>query len=264
MDLAFASVRRADQKVGPQNPLVEDQRMPIQFPRAATAAALLVLAAMPASAQFPVQIVPYGALEASGLGGGVALLGVGFGTGRAGWGPAASVTGLAVRIPLAGGGTTTELAVSPAIGIRYASATAATSLMGGYTFSDRDDDGAVGFSPTGGGSGPFATVQHDYWGTGQRMAQLIATYNFGAEYLWSRAKATQRIAPLSPFSVGGEVIAQGGGETGTDTYVVQLGPVLQIQSTPQLRFDLSGGVALRNNNLPASGYARLEFVFVPR
>lgn len=238
--------------------------MPIQFPRAAAAAALLVLAAMPASAQFPVQIVPYGAVEASGLGGGVALLGVGFGTGRAGWGPAASVTGLAVRIPLPGGGSTTELAVSPAIGLRYASATAATSFMGGYTFSDRGDNEGFAFSPTGGGSGPFATVQHDYWGTGQRMAQLIATYNFGAEYLWSRAKATQRIAPLSPFSVGGEVIAQGGGGSGVDTYILQLGPVLQIQSTPQLRFDLSGGVALRNNDLPTSGYARLEFVFVPR
>lgn len=235
--------------------------MRIQLTGAALAGAILASAASPGGAQ---EFVPYGAVEASGLGTGVALLGVGFGTGRMGWGPVANVTGIAIRTPLAGGGSETETAISPSLGMRYSSATAATSFLAGYTFSDRDGDVRGGaFAPTGGGSGAFVTAQHEYWGTGMRMAQLIATYNLGSEYLWSRAKGTQRIGALSPFSVGGEVIAQGGGVTGTDTYVLQVGPVLQMQATPQLRFDASGGVALRNNDLPASGYARLEFVFVP-
>ncbi|MBA3891281.1 MAG: hypothetical protein H0X64_12205 [Gemmatimonadaceae bacterium] len=205
------------------------------------------------------QIVPYGAVEASGFGNGVALIGLGIGTGRAGWGPVANVSALAVRIrDAAGDGFRTETALSAAIGVRYASMTAATSILGGYTFVEEGVSGSQV-----GGRGATATVQHDYWGTGERMAQLIGTYNFGAEYLWSRAKATQKLSPISPLSAGGELIVQGGGSGSNDSWVAQFGPVLQFFATERLRFDLSGGVALRNRDQPASGYARLEFVLIP-
>ena len=48
------------------------------------------------------------------------------------------------------------------------------------------------------------------------------------------------------------------------TFTTQVGPVLSFQATESLRFDGSAGIAIRTNDRPASGYARLEFVFVPR
>jgi len=234
--------------------------------RAGLLAALLALApAMVPSVASAQQIVPFGALEASGFGQGVGLLGVGIGTGRAGWGPTASVAAYAVRVRTGPGVYETQTAVAPAVGMRYASATAATAVLGGYVFANNGTTSVGGIgNPTGGEDGPFVTLQHDYWGTGERMAQLIGTYNLDAEYLWSRAKLTQKLGPISPLSAGGEVILQGGGNSGTKSYTTQLGPVLQFQATESLRFDASAGVALRSNNQPSSGYARLEFVFVPR
>lgn len=227
---------------------------------ALTAAACLTpaLVASPAAAQ---QFVPYGGVEASGLGNGIAFIGVGVGTGRPGWGLAANLFAIGIRTRTPGGPDDyrTDAAFSPSIGLRYGSATAATSFMAGYTFTE-DDVVATQV----GGEGPFVTAQHEYWGTGARMAQLIGTYNFDAEYFWGRAKGTQRLAPASPLSIGAEAIFQGGGTGTSDSYTTQLGPVLQVQATPQLRFDFSGGVALRTNDQPTSGYARIEFVFVPR
>jgi hypothetical protein len=76
----------------------------------------------------------------------------------------------------------------------------------------------------------------------------------------------------SPLYVGGEVIFQGGGRD-TDlgipnTWVLQAGPALMFQLTPNFRVDLSGGVRVPIDDPadePVGGYGRIEFVaLLPR
>jgi hypothetical protein len=140
-----------------------------------------------------------------------------------------------------------------------------------FIFVDEPET-AVGVtgSPVGSSDGVFATFQADYWGRGERIGQFIATYNFGGNYLWSRAKGGTRFGSLtSPLFVGAELIFQGGGEDTAlgipNSWVLQAGPVLMLQLTPNFRVDLSGGVRVPIDD-PAEeatgGYGRIEFVAV--
>jgi hypothetical protein len=221
------------------------------------------------------QIVAFGAAEYSGERRSVQLLGFAVSSGLPGWSPVFTVTGLRFTFPVTDvlGTTTTAdaFAVAPSLGLRYQTETRSTGVHVGYIFVDEDQSvGAITGSPVGSSDGVFATFQHDYWGRGERLAQLIATYNFGGNYLWSRAKGGVRFPSIaSPLYIGGEVIFQGGGRDNTlgipNTWVLQAGPALMFQLTPNFRLDLSGGVRVPIDDPadpPVGGYGRIEFVAV--
>jgi hypothetical protein len=224
------------------------------------------------------QIVGFGAAEFSGHRRSVQLLGFAVSSGLPGWSPVLTVTGLRFTFPVTDvlGTTTTAdaFAVAPSLGMRYQTETRSTGVHVGYIFVQEDEDvTAITGSPVGSSDGVFVTFQHDYWGHGEKIGQFIASYNFGGNYLWSRAKGGVRFPNLtSPLYVGGEVIFQGGGRD-TDlgipnTWVLQAGPALMFQLTPNFRVDLSGGVRVPIDDPadePVGGYGRIEFVaLLPR
>lgn len=221
------------------------------------------------------QIVAFGAAEFSGERRSVQLLGAAVSSGLPGWSPVFTVTGLRFTFPVTDPvtletSTADAFAVAPSVGLRYQTETRATGLHVGYIFVDEDEDvTAITGSPVGSADGVFVTFQHDYWGRGERIGQLIATYNFGGEYLWSRAKGGIRFPNItSPLFIGAEVIFQGGGDNPPgvpDTWVLQAGPVLMFQLTPNFRLDLSGGIRAPIDDPAdegAGGYGRVEFVAV--
>ena len=248
--------------------------MKAHFRRSRTVVAALVGWAGVASSAGAQQIVGFGAAEFSGERRSVQLLGVAVSSGLPGWSPVFTVTGLRFTFPVTNPVTlTTEtadaFAVAPSLGLRYQTETRSTGVHVGYIFIDEDEDvAAITGSPVGSSDGVFATFQHDYWGRGEKIGQFIATYNFGGEYLWSRAKGGVRFPSItSPLFIGAEVIFQGGGDdpVNDDTWVLQAGPVLMFQVTPNFRLDLSGGVRVPIDD-PADegtgGYGRIEFVAV--
>jgi hypothetical protein len=222
------------------------------------------------------QIVGFGAAEFSGQRRSVQLLGVAVSSGLPGWSPVLTVTGLRFTFPVTDPITLTTstadaFALAPSLGMRYQTETRSTGIHVGYIFVEEDDDvTTITGSPVGSSDGVFATLQHDYWGRGEKIGQLIASYNFGGNYLWSRAKGGVRFPSItSPLFIGGEVIFQGGGEDDDlgipNTWVLQAGPALMFQLTPNFRLDLSGGVRVPIDDPadePVGGYGRIEFVAV--
>jgi hypothetical protein len=220
------------------------------------------------------QIVGFGAAEWSPHRRSVQLLGAAISSGLPGWSPVFTVTGLRFTFPTIDPTSLEEetadaFAVAPSLGLRYQTETYSTGLHAGYIFVDDDEEiSPITGSPVGGSDGFFLTAQHDYWGRGERIGQLIATYNFGGQYLWSRAKGAVRFPSVtSPLFVGAEAILQGGGDDDDfpgleDMWILQAGPVLAFQLTPNFRIDLSGGVWVPIED-PADegtgGYGRIDF-----
>jgi hypothetical protein len=242
--------------------------------RRRTLAAALVAWVGIASSAGAQQVVAFGAAEFSGERRSVQLLGFALSSGLPGWSPVLTVTGLrfSFRSPVDPDETVDAFALAPSLGLRHQTETGSVGGHVGYIFIEDDDEfvGPTG-SPVGGEDGVFATVQADYWGRGEAIGQLFATYNFGGEYLWSRAKGGVRIGGLtSPLFLGAEAIFQGGGgddDLGIpDTWALQLGPVVMLQLTPNFRLDLSGGVRLPidddDDTEATTGYGRIEFVAV--
>ena len=228
----------------------------------------MALVASSADAQ---QIVAFGAAEVSGpVHRDVELLGFAVSSGLPGWSPVLTVTGLRFAFPDGLGGTADAFAVAPSLGMRYQTETGSVGAHVGYIFVSEDDVIGPTGSPVGGSDGVFVTLQADYWGRGERIGQAIATYNFGGNYLWSRLKGASRFGSLtSPLFLGAEVIFQGGGEDDDlgipNSWVLQAGPVLAFQLTPNFRIDLSGGVRAPIDDPadePLGGYGRIEFVAV--
>ncbi len=250
--------------------------MNAHFRRRRILVAALVASAGIASSAKAQQIVGFGAAEFSGQRRSVQLLGFAVSSGLPGWSPVFTVTGLRFTFPVTDPITLTTstadaFAVAPSLGLRYQTETRSTGVHVGYIFVDEDQTvGAITGSPVGSADGLFATFQHDYWGRGERIGQFIATYNFGGNYLWSRAKGGVRFPTItSPLFIGGELIFQGGGEDTDlgipDTWVLQAGPALMFQLTPNFRLDLSGGVRVPIDDPadePVGGYGRVEFVVV--
>ena len=246
--------------------------MKAHFRRSRTLVVALVGLVGVASSAGAQQIVGFGAAEFSGARRSVQLLGFAVSSGLPGWSPVLTVTGLRFTFPATDilGVTRTEdaFAIAPSIGMRYQTEVGATGLHVGYIFVSGDEDVAIATgSPVGSSDGVFATFQADYWGRGEALGQLLVSYNFGGEYLWSRAKGAVRVGGLaSPLFFGAEAILQGGGEGPVKPWALQLGPVIALQITPNFRVDLSGGVRLPLNRDESgeftTGYGRIEFVAV--
>lgn len=143
---------------------------------------------------------------------------------RRGFVPVASVS--LYRLETASGGT---WSTTPAVGMEYRARTGMVSGKVGYSF--KSDDVVVPFFG-GSGSGVTTSLHGEHWGTGQFGLQGIGSYNWGSDYLWSRARGTARVSDLreGALHVGAEYVWQGeldspAGATGYRA--TQFGPVVQ-------------------------------------
>ena len=233
---------------------------------------LAVLAGVGGAARLSAQqIVAYGAAEAGGLGSSLYLLGASASGAGAGWHPVVSAEGYYLSFRSGPSTTTHNSVFAPSIGMKYQTATGATQGRIGYAWvsSSVDVPTTVSAFPIAAQSknGAFVVAQHDYWGTGEHTGQLIGSYNFGNEFLWARGRAAHRVGmPASPLMLGGELGFLGGGKPPagvSKTWGFFVGPMVSLNATPALKFDLSGGYRA-NTSTPnnASGYAELDFVYL--
>lgn len=240
--------------------------------RAGKAAVAALALAMAAPAEAQLQPVVYGASELDTEDLRLFLLGASVSAPGTGLGWTAGVSGYHLTFPAGNGDTRSLTSVQPSAGVRYGTTTGAVSASVGYAFvsADADDEGGpVGVGAPGGGEdGVLTQLQANYWGDGRRMGQAIAVYNWGAEYLWTNLRGTQRVfgtGAESGVNLGAEAGFQGGGTGDDDFQAFQLGGVAEYQLNPALRLvGVVGGKSDNRDDAPSVfPYVKLEFVALP-
>jgi len=202
----------------------------------------------------------FGAAEVDGDDTRLFLLGAAFSPGGLGWKPFGSVVGYRLSFDN-GVGTTSRNVILPTVGLIRTTTTQSLSLGVGYAFSDDDTEIFVPVTAQS-GDGVVASVGWDYWGAGNRMAQILGSFNFGNQYLWTRGRAATQLSQGGPIFVGGEAGIMGGGDE--NAFLVQFGPLLEYRFTSQFR--LTGSAGLKVGVAEISGntaYGRLEFLWLP-
>jgi hypothetical protein len=95
-----------------------------------------------------------------------------------------------------GPGRTNVFAVKPYVGLSSNYGSGSVNGTVGYAFSNRDEGARI--LSTGGndvGTGVVVSAGWDHWGTGGPWGhQVLASYNFDSEGLWTRGRVTRRIA----------------------------------------------------------------------
>lgn len=167
----------------------------------------LFAAVQPASAQWSasaIGVAEYDTEEALLLLGGVSA-----GPGGAGWSPLVGVQAyhLSYKLPLE---TKKIFSVRPYAGLRNNFPGGSLAFTAGYAFvSDDDAPRPLGTAVADSRDGVVVSGALDHWGTGGPLGyQLLASYNFGGESLWTRGRATTRVRELATggqVRVGGEV-----------------------------------------------------------
>lgn len=229
--------------------------------------AVMAFAAAPAAAQWGTTWV--GVAETSGDDVTLLLAGVSLSPAGLGLKP---VVGLQTYWLDTEGGSTWS--VSPSAGLALRAPTGSLQGRVGYTLREKDN-----FIPIfgGGESGIFTSAQADYWDGGAFGLQGIASYNWGSQYLWSRARGTVRVMELDfggGIHVGPEFVYQGEmddenvGEGDFNYSSTQLGGIVQWHSGNRLIAGFGAGVKNVDEDFPineegddSTWYLKLEFVF---
>lgn len=192
------------------------------------------------------------------------LLGGAWAPGGLGWKPFGSVVAYHLRFDAVPEDVSMNVVV-PTLGLMNVGNTQSLSLGVGYAFSDDEfDDDAndpilIGAQS---GDGVVASVGWDYWGDGSRMAQVLGSFNFGNEFLWTRGRAGWRLTPTSPLFVGGEAGILGGGDS--NAFLAQFGPLIEFRFNPQFRLTGSAGLKVGVAEVEGNAaYGRLEFLWLP-
>ena len=228
------------------------------FRRLAAAAAMLTLVTL-TSATANAQAI-FGAAELDDDDVQLFLLGTAWNAGGLGWRPMLSLVGYNLRFD-AGAATESRNVILPSVGMVHNMTTQSLSLAVGYAFSDEDNGGVFPVSAPS-GDGVVASVGWDYWGNGSRMAQVLGSFNFGDEFLWSRGRLAQRLTSTSPIFVGGEAGILGGGDN--NAFLAQFGPMIEYRFTPKFRIGASAGLKVGIAEITGnSAYGRLEFLWLP-
>jgi hypothetical protein len=216
--------------------------------RMAVAAALAVpvVATSPELAHAQLQTTGVGVVEYDTNETLLLLAGVTMGPGGAGWSPVFGVQAHYLTYDRGLSDNADIFSVRPSVGMRYGFSGGAMQVRGGYAFtSDDDDDGAP---PTTVAEdfddGVFVSAGVDYWGSGTGLGyQLLGSYNFGSEALWTRGRVTTRIASSGAngqIRLGAEAAYQ----TSDDFDALQPGGVIEWHRGSGLILSLGAGVKL--------------------
>jgi hypothetical protein len=229
-------------------------------------AVLTFAAASPASAQLNWTVVGVGEIDTEDVA--LVLGSVSVSPAREGWSWVGGVTGSWMQYPISGDIMRSIVRVVPSIGVRKGFDGGSYQFRVGYAFRDGNDepgDEFTGVPPVGvdvGDDGVVNSAQIDYWGTGSLDAQLIGSWNYGSESLWSRARVTQRL-----LSVGSNGHIRAGGEaaylTGEGYNAWQIGPVVGFHTGGGTIINAGVGRKLASGDAPDATYFRAEIVLTP-
>lgn len=114
---------------------------------------------------------------------------------------------LTYKIP---GDTKTVVSVRPNAGLQNNFTGGSLSFTAGYAFvSGESGPAPLGSAVADNQDGVVVSGALDYWGTGGPLGyQVLTSYNFGGESLWTRGRVTTRVRELNgggQVRVGGEV-----------------------------------------------------------
>jgi hypothetical protein len=230
----------------------------------------IALASVPVSAQTP-QINPsvYGDAEFDTQHSQFYLAGLYIGVGGQGWTPYANANVYHLNFR-SGGATQSLTGFSPSVGLSYDNGGSGYSFGVGYTWVNTQTP--ITFNTqTGGENGvtaSFGLHANSPSARGTRT-ELLGDYNFGAHYLWSRARGSIPVgySTVHPTRVGLEFIAQGGGKSGATSHSFSVGPTLEQKWTPNFSTTLAGGAKFNGSaGTTASNtaaYVSLEFSISP-
>jgi hypothetical protein len=160
-----------------------------------------------------------------------------------------------------------SMGVTPAAGLRYMTTGGFIQGAVGWNFAGNEN----GFDPIGGGAnGLHTSVQTEFWGDGDWGASGIASYNWGSDFLWSRARLTKRIMPRAnggAVGLGAELVWQAVTDDGdafddNEYEATYIGPVLVFSHPTGPGFSIGGGVKMTQPDDDSTWYAKVE-LFVP-
>lgn len=167
----------------------------------------LMVISQPAAAQWSasaVGVAEYDTEEALLL-----LAGVSAGPGGLGWRPLVGVQAyhLSYKLPTE---TKRVFSVRPYAGVRNNFTGGSLAFTAGYAFvSDDEAPRPLGTAVADSKDGVVVSGALDHWGTGGPLGyQVLASYNFGGQSLWTRGRVTTRVRELASggqVRVGGEV-----------------------------------------------------------
>jgi len=171
------------------------------------------------------------------------LAGLSTGPGGQGWSPRFGVQGYYLRYDV-GSTDVNVTTIRPYVGMRNSFTGGSASVNLGYAFSSREGTDVAGRAIISDrGQGVVLSGGWDYWGTGQSFGyQLLGSYNFGADALWTRARGTV------PLSTGATMQTRIGGEvaflSGDGYHAWQPGAVLEFNNRGGRVFGLGAGMKL--------------------
>lgn len=187
----------------------------------------------------------------------LALVGVTIGPRGLGWKPYGGAQAYWLQFDN-GIGTTSVTSITPSVGLRNTWSTGSLGLRVGYNFSSRDIDGFIANQDVG--DGVVNSVALDHWGTGNVYLQGLATYNYGSENFWSRARGLFRV-----FNMGdGNIMA--GGEVAylNSNNYSSVQPGLVVAYTPGRATTFNFGVGRRTGDGNDATYFKAELVLSNR
>lgn len=258
MNLAWVAGFQATAESRSHNQNLRNKTMHRFFRRSALASIALALTVV--SSQASAQAV-YGAAEVDDDEVRLFFLGGSWGLPGMGWHPYVSASAYNVSFPA--GTTRQSLNVFvPSVGLTNRMATQSVNFGVGYAFANKDFNQPF-LVQAESGDGVVGSFGWNHWGAGNHALQVLASYNFGSEFLWTRGRASKPLTTTSPLWVGGELALLGGGNA--NAYIAQLGPTVEWRFNPQFR--LGGSAGLKTGVSNASGlsavYGRLEFLWLP-
>jgi hypothetical protein len=237
---------------------------------ALSAVAVLTTFGRKAEAQLPT-LHPsfYGSAEADTRNTQFYLLGMYVGMGGLGWSPYFNINGYVLNYRV-GGTRQTLSAISPTVGMAYASRYSGVSFGVGYAWVDNANAAALG-AEGGGTSGVTASFGAYHNASGRRSlhTQFLSNYNFDSRYLWARGRGSVPFgySVSHPARIGLEVVGQGGGKNGVTSNSFQVGPTLEYAWSPRFRttgvvgYKSVGGTGFASRE--SAAYFKLEFSFSP-
>lgn len=215
----------------------------------------------------------YGSAEADTRHSQFYLLGIYVGVGGLGWSPYFNVNGYSLHYRLDSSiadSDRTLSAVSPTLGLAYASRRGGVAFGAGYAWVDNENPGAPG-AEGGGTTGATASVGAYHNGSGRRpmRTQFLSNYNFDSRYLWARGRASVPFgrSRRHPARVGVELVGQGGSRDGGNITSFAVGPTFEYAWAPNFRTTGVVGYKAVDGSVIGSresaGYLKLEFSFSP-
>ena len=156
--------------------------------------------------------------------------------------------------------------LTPAAGLGYY--TSGGLIKGTLGWAVRDDDNGNEVDVFGGSNNGLHTgIQTEFWGDGEWGLQGLASYNWGSDFLWSRARVARRIMQSSSggstslgAELGWQTVADDGDLIDDNEYeATMIGPVLLFNRPSGMSWALGAGVKLTEPGPDDSTwYAKVE------